>query len=229
MTGITYTINFPTTPGAFLSSGPGGFVTKLNANGSAIVYAQVVGTIATGIAVDAAGEAYVIDEADNSACGNSYMSEWWKFNSDGTDVPSGGSFGRCSTYFHGIAVDSVGNAYVTGDTYDPELPVTSGAFQPKYGGGRLSAFVSKFGAGYNNFLYLTYLGGSVEDHGEGIAADAAGNAYVTGITGSGDFPTMNALQSRFGGGADAFVTKLNANGSALVYSTFLGGSGYDGG
>ena len=90
------------------------------------------------------------------------------------------------------------------------------------------AFVTKFNAAGSALVYSTYLGGGDSDHGESIAVDSAGNAYVTGSTLSTDFPTVNAFQSTFGGGnsgesGDAFVTKFNAAGSALVYSTYLGG------
>src|SRR5439155_502127 len=76
-------------------------------------------------------------------------------------------------------------------------------------------------------VYATYLGGSISDDGYGIAVDAAGSAYVTGLAGSTDFPTASPLQAAYGGGGDAFVSKLNAAGSALLYSTYLGGSGED--
>src|SRR5207244_883162 len=77
--------------------------------------------------------------------------------------------------------------------------------------------------------YSTYLGGSGGEEGRSIAVDTAGNAYVTGVTGSTDFPTANAIQPTSGGGADEFVTKINADGSALIYSTYLGGGSYDAG
>ena len=76
-------------------------------------------------------------------------------------------------------------------------------------------------------MYSTYLGGSGDDFGHGIAVDGSGNAYVTGYTNSTNFPTTNPLQASNGGGTDAFVTKINAAGSARVYSTYLGGSGDD--
>ena len=88
------------------------------------------------------------------------------------------------------------------------------------------AFVTKLNAAGSALVYSTYLGGSGDDDGNGIAVDSSGNAYVTGYTDSTNFPTANAFQAAFGGGSgDAFVTKLNAAGSALVYSTYLGGSG----
>ncbi len=137
----------------------------------------------------------------------------------------------------GIAVDGSGNAYVTGATNSTNFPTTSGALQTNYGGGPLGygdAFVTKLNAAGNGLLYSTYLGGSGDDWAQGITIDSSGNAYVTGNTDSIDFPTTSgAFQTTYGGGFwNAFVSKLNptAFGSAsLVYSTYLGGTGYYGG
>ncbi len=126
----------------------------------------------------------------------------------------------------GIAVDTAGNAYVTGQTDSTDFP-TASPVQPALGGER-DAFVTKLNAAGNALVYSTYLGGSGEDSGLGIAVDASGNAYVMGQTGSTDFPTASPIQAAHGGGlTDAIVTKLNAAGSALVYSTYLGGSAND--
>src|SRR5260370_448289 len=125
-----------------------------------------------------------------------------------------------------IAVDSAGNAYVTGLTRSTNFP-TVNALQPKFGGGLLDVFAAKINASGSALLYSTYLGGSGDDQGYGIAADSVGNAYVTGETQSINFPTVNALQPSSGGGTDAFAAKINASGSALVYSTYLGASSGD--
>lgn len=143
--------------------------------------------------------------------------------------------GREDDFGFGLAVDAGGNAYVTGLTASPNFPVVNG-LQPAFGGGnsmlfRSDAFVTKVNATGSAFTYSTYLGGSGDDIGFGIAADAAGNAYVTGLTASSNFPRVNALQPTLGGGfmigGDAFVAKLNPAGSALSYSTYLGGRGDD--
>jgi hypothetical protein len=126
----------------------------------------------------------------------------------------------------GIAVDTAGNAYVTGRTQSPDFP-TVNPLQPTYGGGDSDAFVTKVNPSGSALVYSTFLGGSNEEFGFGIAVDTAGNAYVTGATLSPDFPTVNPLQPTLGGGFDAFVTKLNPSGTALVYSTFLGGRDLD--
>ena len=130
-------------------------------------------------------------------------------------------------YGVGIAVDSAGNAYVTGFTFSSDFP-TANALQPALRG-TTSAFVAKLNPEGSALVYSTYLGGSNSDSGSGIAVDSAGNAYVTGTTSSPDFPTVNAFQPALRGTADAFVAKLNPAGSALVYSTYLGGSNSDSG
>src|SRR5207302_767574 len=129
---------------------------------------------------------------------------------------------------HAIAVDAAGNAYVTGGTFSPDFPTTAGAFQTSLGAGTFQAFVTKLNPSGSALVYSTYLGGNGGAESYGIAVDAAGNAYVTGRTFSPDFPTTaGAFQTTYGGEQDAFVTQLDAAGSALVYSTYLGGNRYD--
>ena len=120
---------------------------------------------------------------------------------------------------------SSGNAYVTGTTFSSDFPTTN----PIHGiSGGIDAFVTKFNSAGSAHVYSTYLGGSDEDSGNGIAVDSSGNAYVTGETSSSNFPTTDPIQGTFGGGTtDTFVTKINSAGSAHVYSTFLGGSSRD--
>ncbi len=126
-----------------------------------------------------------------------------------------------------IAVDATGAAYVTGNTTSPNFP-TRQALQNGYGGGYSGdAFVTKLTPGGSALVYSTYLGGSGDDTGSGIAVDAAGDAYVAGTTASTDFPTKNALQAANAGGRDAFVAKLSPSGSALLWSTYLGGNSDD--
>jgi hypothetical protein len=192
-----------------------------------------------GIAVDGAGNAYVTGttastnfpttnplQASNGGVGDAFVT---KINAAGSALVystylggSGNDEGR------GIAVDGAGNAYVTGTTTSTNFP-TASPLQASYGGSYVEAFVTKINSLGNALLYSTYLGGSGGDEGRSIAVDGAGNAYVTGTTASTNFPTANPLQASNGGGADAFVTKINAAGSTLVYSTYLGGSGQDGG
>src|SRR5262249_9410147 len=124
-----------------------------------------------------------------------------------------------------IAVDGAGNAYVTGYTYSTNFPTTN----PMQGSnaGSVDTFVTKLNSTGSTRVYSTYLGGSGDDIGNGIAVDGAGNAYVTGYTDSTDFPTTFPMQGSNAGFVDAFVTKLNNTGSTRLYSTYLGGSGVD--
>src|SRR5205807_5948830 len=117
---------------------------------------------------------------------------------------------------------------VVGNTFSSNFPTTAGAFQTTLGGAN-DAFVTKLNAAGSALLYSTYLGGdNVDLGGLGIAVDTSGNAYVVGATQSSNFPTTpDAFQQTFGGFVDAFVSKLNAAGSALLYSTYLGGSSGD--
>ncbi|HYL39266.1 MAG TPA: SBBP repeat-containing protein [Bryobacteraceae bacterium] len=124
-----------------------------------------------------------------------------------------------------VAVDAAGNAYVTGYTDSPNFPLVH-PLKGNFTGAPTTGFVSKISAS-GKLVYSTFLGGLGQDQIHGIAVDAAGNAYVAGITGSADFPTVNALQSSMAGGYDAFITKISPDGSALLYSTFLGGSSSD--
>jgi Beta-propeller repeat len=126
-----------------------------------------------------------------------------------------------------IAADSSGAAYVTGQTGSVAFPVTPGAFQTSNHGGISDCFVSKLNPAGSALIYSTLLGGSALDLCAGIAVDASGNAYVAGTTYSGNFPIVGSLQSRLLGLANAFVAKVNSAGSALVYSTYLGGSSID--
>ena len=126
-------------------------------------------------------------------------------------------------------MDSAGNAYIAGATTSIDFP-TKNAIQPTNAGGivgPLDAFVTKIAAAGNALIYSTYLGGSGTDYGSSIAVDSAGDAYVVGLTNSFDFPTANAIQPTYAGATDGFVTKFNPTGSALVYSTYLGGTDSD--
>jgi Beta-propeller repeat/Abnormal spindle-like microcephaly-assoc'd, ASPM-SPD-2-Hydin len=130
-----------------------------------------------------------------------------------------------------IAVDGTGNAYVTGETGSTNFPNSPGNIQAAYSGAPDDAFVTKINPTGTAAVYSTFLGGNANDEGFGIAVDGNGNAYVTGLTSSTDFPnTPGTIQAAFGGAPeDAFVAEINAAGNALVYSTYLGGSGDDAG
>jgi hypothetical protein len=253
VTGGTSSTDFPVTPGAFQTTYGGNgdaFVSKINATGSALVYSTylggsgIYGDSGSSIAVDSSGNAYVIGVTSSTdfptmnpfqpAFGGSLEAFVTKINPTGSAlVYSTYLGGSGEDAGNGIAVDSAGNAYVTGLTRSINFP-TMNPLQPTYRG-RDDAFVTKLNPSGSALVYSTYLGGTKQDYGGTIAVDSLGNAYVTGVTSSTDFPTMNPFQPTLGGFyGNAFVTKLNPSGSALVYSTYLGGSsgqngGYDGG
>lgn len=205
VTGTAGSTDFPITPGAFQTTNKAAanqcvtaFVTKLNPTGTALLY--------------------------SSYLGGSGSTVYW---------PGSGDAG------YGIAVDSAGEVYLTGKTYSTDFPGTSGAFQLSNhaaGGKQANAFITKMNATGTALLYSTYLGGSSSyysgnpmDFGTAIAVDSDGNAYVAGQASSTDFPvTSGAFQTTqkaaAAEGDNAFVAKLNPTGSALVYSTYLGGS-----
>ena len=140
-----------------------------------------------------------------------------------------------STYFGGsvgefgsaIAVDALGNTYFAGVTSSPDMPKVT-PIQSFYGGSLADAFVAKFNPAGSQLVYSTYLGGNGNDGVTGIAIDASGAAHLTGVTFSSNFPVANAVQQQYGGGAfDAFATKVNPAGTALTYSTYLGGTDDD--
>jgi len=230
------------------------FVTKLNAAGTALVYSTYLGGSGDdagygGIAVDTAGQAYVTGFTFTTSgfpgTGGSLIQSTFggvqdafvtKLNAAGTSLVYSTYLGGSGTEVAvGIAVDTAGQAYVTGftDTPGSGFPGTAGSLiQSTNGGGVYDAFVTKLNAAGTARVYSTYLGGSGIDTGVGIAVDQAGNAYVTGQTNTTSaFPgiTGSAIQSTNDGDYDVFVTKLNAAGTALVYSTYLGGSGVDNG
>src|SRR5207302_1632423 len=253
VTGDATSISFPTTPGAFHRSFGGGdglsgtgdaFVTKLDSTGSTLVYSTYIGGSSgdegSGITVDADGNAYVTgttfsgnfpttagafqSTGGNPGSGNAFVT---KLNSNGSGLVYSTYLGGSGTdQGFGIAVDADRNAYVTGTTFSGNFPTTAGAVQSTVGNpGDGNAFVTKLNSNGSGLVYSTYLGGSGSDYGHGIAVDADGNAYVTGTTDSGNFPTTTrAFQPTLSGSSDAFVTKLDPTGSALVYSTYLGGS-----
>jgi hypothetical protein len=230
----------PTSPGE-----PGdGFVLKLNAAGSGLVYSSYIGGSAEddayGIAIDSAGEAFVVGR---TASTNFPLKDAYQAQNNGSfdvfvaKVAAAGSSLVYSTYLggaaeddgYGIAVGPSGGAYITGQTLSNDFP-TASAYQTAYGG-QADAFVAKltFSGSTLALGYSTYLGGTSMDQGFGIALDSSSNAYVTGLTESTDFPTANAFQSTFSGSSDAFVSKLSSSGATLTYSTYLGGNSGDSG
>jgi hypothetical protein len=232
------------------------FVTKVNPTGTALVYSTYLGgscgnvvstlgggDIAFGIAIDGSGDAYVTGQTASSDFPVT-ASAYQNTNGGGaiffTELNPAGSALLYSTYLHGnggeyaraIAVDPNGIAYITGVTSSTTFPVILATAFQTTSKNTATSFLSKIDptkVGTGSLLYSTYLGGSGGEFGQGIAVDSSANAYITGVTTSKDFPTMNAFQTTLKNtNGTVFVTRIDTTktGSAgLVYSTYLGGSG----
>ena len=236
--GYTSSYDFPTA-GAAQNSSAGGndvFIAKLNPAGNGLVYSTYLGGSgddrAYGIAVDAGGSVYVTGSTTSSnfpvkgalqsrlaGYRNAFVA---KLNAAGNGLVYNTYLGgNASDAGNGIAVDAGGNAYVVGDTTSSNFPANG--FQGVSHGGQ-EVFVSKLNSYGSQLVWSTYLGGYNDDHGAAIAVDGSGSAYVTGSTWSNNFPVANAAQGTLAGGQDAFVARLSADGKALLFSTYLGGS-----
>jgi Beta-propeller repeat/Cep192 domain 4/Abnormal spindle-like microcephaly-assoc'd, ASPM-SPD-2-Hydin/HYDIN/CFA65/VesB-like, Ig-like domain len=252
--GTTFSTDFPATMGVFQPKFGGGtcagracydvFVAKVNPAGGALVYATYLGgtndDTPTGIAIDAAGNAFVVGTTSSTDFPTTPGAFQTALNGSSnlfvTELAPDAASLVYSTYLGGtgtdtgggIAVDSAENAYVTGSTNSVDFPVANGAFQSTLAGGT-DALFTKVAAGGASLLYSSYLGGSGADSGSGVAVDGLGMMYLTGSTSSTDFPLAGAIQSTLGGGTDAFVTRVAASGSKLSYSTYLGGAKDDSG
>ncbi len=244
--GVTNSSDFPVV-NAIQASPAGGqdaFIVKLNAAGNGLVFSTYLGgsgsDSANGVALDAQGNIYAAGETTSanfpvqnplqSQIGGGDDAFVSKFSSAGARIYSTFLGGSANDRATAIAVDGSGYAYITGSTYSSAFPVRN-AFQATCGGGQ-DAFVAKIGPAGNSLIYSTYIGGSggapgAPETGNGIAVDLTGAAYVTGGASSSNFPISNPLQSFLKGSEDAFILKLNPAGNALVYSTYLGGSGFD--
>jgi hypothetical protein len=248
VTGVTFSDDFPTVNPIQAANGGGSvdaFLTKFNAAGSALVYSTYLGgndnDSGFGVAADSSGNAYVVGETSsaNFPTANALQATYGgardafvaKLN------PTGSAF-IFSTYLGGsdlevaqaVAVDSAGLPVVAGQTFSTNFP-TANAFQGANGGGVLQdAFLTKFNAAGSALVYSTYFGGLGGEIAFGVKVDSSGSAYIAGTTGSTNTtPTANAVQCATAGGQDVFVAKFNPAASALIYSTYLGGSNSDNG
>jgi len=249
--GRTASANFPvhqafqTTYGGAGGLGLGdAFVAELDSSGSSIVFATYLGgngdDEARGIAVDATG-VYVCGRTDSTAPQfPTTVGAIQTAQGLGSDMfvaklaPTGNALlystlidGGATDEANALVIDSSQNAYVVGQA-GATATTTVGAFQTAYGGGSSDAWIGEVNSTGSAFVWATYLGGAAADVGKGIALDGTNVTYVTGSTASTAFPMMSPRQGTYGGGAsDAFVAALNVGGTALVYSTYLGGTGRD--
>jgi hypothetical protein len=250
VTGLTSSSNFPTTGGAFDTSYNGDgdvFVTKLNSTGTSITYstylggatpdgAATAGEIAYGIAVNAAGNAYLagstgsvdfpvtggVSQAALAGIEDGFVSI---LNSTGTALVASTYLGGATTdRIQGMAIDSTGAVYVAGETDSTNFPTTAGSAFPT-AVGDVDCFVTKLNASLTTRVYSTYIGGTGEEREGRLAVDSEGSVVIAGVTASSNFPiSANAFSSTLQGAVDSFVARLNPAGSAIVYSTFIGGS-----
>jgi len=243
VTGQTYSKDFPTTAGAFsrkINGKADAFITKLNETGNLVSSTFLGGggpDKGNSIAVDANGNVYVTGETLSSNFPitpyAAFAKSQGKVDAFVTKFDTNLSTLPYSTYLGGtgddigyaIAVDNIGIAYITGETSSPNF-YKAGGYDTTLSGPK-DAFVTKLNPTGSQLVYSIYLGGSASEAGFGITLDSLGNAYVTGETNSSNFPTT--IGSSLNGPKDAFVTKLNSDGSGLGFSTLLGGLGSDSG
>jgi len=246
VTGFTTSTNFPTRNPfqKTLAGGVDTFVLKLNRTGTALAYSTYIGGSSTeypfGIAVDSTGAAYELGNTGSAnfpvtagayqttcaSCAN-YPDVFVTKLSTAGNALAYSTFvgGSGDDRAFGITLDSSNNAYFVGWTTSNDFPTTAGAFQTANNGGISDAFVTELNAAGSLLVYSTYLGGSAQDVGFGIALDSANNAIVTGYSYSLDYPvTAGAFQTSTTVNGAAWVTKLNVGGTAEIYSTYLGGT-----
>jgi hypothetical protein len=244
VTGYTRSNNFNITSGAFQTTYAGFadvFVSKLNSTGTSLIYSTYIGggggDFSNAIAIDNSGNAYITGNTASTDYditsgafqttygGGQYDAFVTKLNSTGTVLIYSTYIGGSNKDFgRDIAIDNSSNAYITGYTESTNYDTTSGAFQTT-NEGLNDVFVTKLNSVGTGLIYSTYIGGSSNDYGSSIAIDGSGNAYITGDTYSNAFDiTPGSFQTNIQGGHDAYVTKINSSGTALIYSTYIGGS-----
>ena len=235
--GGTVSGDFPTTPGAFRTSGGGAFVIKLHSQGNALIYSTLA--LGEAAAVDAAGNVYLIGETNSASfvfsnplqptLAGGFDAIVARLSPDGSELVyltylggSGDDAGR------GIAVDVLGDLYLVGFTKSTDFP-TLGPIQAAYAGGTYygDCWVARMRSDGSALSYSTYLGGSDDDVCERVAVDAQRHAHIAGQTSSFDFPVLRAFQPLHRGPRDGIAAKIDQTGSSLIYATYLGGSSDD--
>jgi len=243
--GYTSSIDFPTQNAIQKSLGGwimDAFIVKLSGDGSFLLFSTYLGGSlydeANAIAVDKVGNVYVAGwttsyDFPTKNFFQESLAGWEdvfiaKLSGDGSNLIFSTYLGGGNIdYANALAVDEAGNMYVAGRTYSSNFPITENAFQKNFGGNTDDAFVTKFSGQNFNLIFSTFLGGNSPDEASSIGIDVDGNIYVAGWTDSYNFSTKNAFQENKGGLPDAFIAKLSADGSALLFSTFLGGNLWD--
>jgi hypothetical protein len=247
LTGSTLSVNFPLQDpfDITLSGSSDAFIAKLDPSGRRLIFSTYFGGTNTDagyeIALGPGGDVHVagatasidfptVTAFQNSFGGGAGDAFVARFDPTGAVLERSsylGGSGSGGDLPVGLSVDGSGGVFVSGLVQSSDFPVTGGAFQTAYGGSG-DVFVTKVGAS-GSLVYSSYLGGSDFDTGGANAIDSSGNVYVVGSTWSSDFPVINGLDDTFSGGVtDGFVAKISPTGAALVWSTFLGGSGNDG-
>jgi hypothetical protein len=250
--GYTNSTNFPTTAGVIQPSNGGdfdGFVLKLNSYGSNLLYSSYLGGSlfdqVTVLRLGSSGYAYIAGHSlsSNFPTTAGVVKPYYSGASETSDcfvakIDQSCSSLLFSTYYGGsqsdkindLRIDSNGNIIFAGSTSSYDLPVSSNACYTYYGGGNSDGFIVKLNSAATSTTYCTFLGGANSDEVTAICLDESGNVYATGTTWSVNYPTtQGAYSTSYSLGCDAFLTKLNPDGTALVYSSFLGGASLDAG
>jgi uncharacterized repeat protein (TIGR01451 family) len=244
LTGNTNALDFPTTPMAIQTEFGGNsdaFVAKLNpaASGMAsLVYATYIGgsdlEVGFGIAVDDTGNAYLTGMTESTDFPTTTGAFQTVLSGDSEAFviklnPSGSSLvystylgGKNEDSTHDISIDAEGNAYIAGTTASTDFPVSVDTYQTAFGGGYYDTFVTKLNNLGTELVFSTFIGGNSSEEASSIALDINNNAYVTGWTGSTNFPIQNPFKGSKTAGDHVFVTKLNNSGDGLIYSTYIG-------
>lgn len=245
--GNTKSTNFPTTTGAYrtqLDAGNDVLVSKLSTNGTQLLASTYIGgqgdDVGNGIAVDDKGSVFISGTTSSlnfpTTAGSAQPSYRGSGDMFAAKLDDGLAAINYATYLGGtstetndaIAVDGTGAVYLAGTTLSNDYPTAVGSYDVSYNLDN-DVVVTKLNAAGSSMVYSTYIGGQRADDATGIAIDASGAAYITGVTQSSDFPTPNGVDKTYNGNADLFVTKVSTTGTALAYSTFVGGTGTEGG